>query len=98
MVRQEDGLWDYEVKVEQECAKSEPFFKADENLQPRITIEKWEVASVGGFIFGIGAHNELKLQIASNFTEEKVIRKGEDCDWLRKMLIHKHVGCFVPPL
>lgn len=54
--------------------------------------------SVGGFIFGIGSRNELELVIGSNFTGAKVVRKVEDCDWLKTILTLRHPGCYVPPL
>lgn len=57
-----------------------------------------EIKSVGGFLFGFGARNELEVTISCNFVGEKVVRRGEDCDWLRKILIQNHPGCFVPPL
>lgn len=53
---------------------------------------------MGGFIFGIGARNELELTFRSNFTDKKVVRKDEDCDWLRSILVAKCAGSYVPPL
>jgi hypothetical protein len=58
----------------------------------------WEIKSVGGFIFGFGARNELELTISSNFTTRKVMRKNEDCDWLKHILSEKNGGSYVPPL
>lgn len=57
-----------------------------------------EIKSVGGFIFGIGARNELNLTISTNFTDNKVVRKGEDADWLRSVLAVNYPGYYLPPL
>lgn len=46
-------------------------YKSIKNL-----IFRWEIKSVGGFIFGIGAKNELEFTISSNFTNRKVMRKN----------------------
>ena len=56
------------------------------------------VTQVGGFIFGIGAKNEIEMTLSTNFTHCKVIRKSTDCDWLRSMLIKNYTGEWVPPL
>jgi hypothetical protein len=68
------------------------------NLKVKINWNRWEIKSVGGFIFGIGARNELELTISTNFTPNKIARKDEDCDWLKSILISKHAGSYVPPL
>lgn len=38
------------------------------------------------------------MTIRANFSEKKVIRKDEDCDWLRNILVAKFAGSYVPPL
>ena len=91
-------MWDYEVNTVQECGKSEPFLKVETGAEPNVRVIKAEVIQVGGFIFGIGSHNELQMVLCNNFNDWRVLRKDEDCEWLRKMLIQKHPGCFVPPL
>lgn len=57
-----------------------------------------EIKSVGGFIFGIGSRNELNITISTNFTDNRVVRKGEDADWLRNILMVTYPGFFIPPL
>mgnify|MGYP000754823418 CR=1 FL=1 len=59
---------------------------------------RWEIKSVGGFIFGIGARNELHITISTNFTENRVVRKSEDVDWLRNVLMVDYPGYFLPHL
>lgn len=70
----------------------------DLNRKVSSLTRRWEIKSVGGFIFGIGSRNELEMTIRSNFTEKKVVRKDDDCDWLRSILVAKYAGSYVPPL
>jgi hypothetical protein len=59
-------------------------------------VSRYEIKSVGGFIFGIGSRNELHLTISTNFTDNRVSRKSEDVDWLRTILAVDHPGYFLP--
>jgi hypothetical protein len=71
-----------------------------QNLNRKVSspTRRWEIKSVGGFIFGIGSRNELEITFRSNFTDKKVVRKDEDCDWLRNILVAKCSGSYVAPL
>ena len=89
-------LWDYETMELQDCSKTDVNLKIPSDERPKVTIEKWEVKSVGGFIFGIGSRNELHLTISTNFTENRVVRKSEDVDWLKDILNVDYPGYFLP--
>lgn len=89
-------LWDYEINTEQECKKISPFFKF--HAQPEIDYKSWDIKKTGGFLFGIGAKNELEITLMTNFSEATVVRKSEEVDWLRETLCAKFPGSYIPPL
>lgn len=52
-----DGLWDYEIYTSHQCKKAERkfYFKGS----PEIDYKSWDIKKKGGFLFGLGATNEL---------------------------------------
>jgi len=38
------------------------------------------------------------VTISTNFTPNRIVRKGEEVDWLRSVLITNFPGWYVPPL
>lgn len=76
MFYENSQLWDYEINELQDCSKSDIHLLIPEEGQAKVKVEKWEIKSVGGFIFGIGSRNELHLSISTNFSQGVVERKS----------------------
>lgn len=70
----QNDLWDYEIHTEQECRQLKKMFEFKSD--PEIDYKAWEIKKSGGFLFGIGAKNELEITFITNFTSDPVVRKS----------------------